>query len=103
MTYHSIFATKPKLNIQDFTMYFYPNMAENVQEIRSVKSDGESDPNKELDSRMQKSMTEPSSISVKTKLNEMENILKIKLQNNFSNVKVAFLKLDSDQDGYITS
>jgi Ca2+-binding EF-hand superfamily protein len=33
----------------------------------------------------------------------MENILKVKLQNNYSNVRKAFLELDSDQDGFITS
>lgn len=49
-----------------------------------------------------------SSMSVNTKsklfqqkLNQMEQMLMDKMQNNFNGVRKAFLELDTDQDGFI--
>ena len=49
MENESIFKRQPRLNIQNFTKYFYPNMAEGVQDDRRKKhvedgvSEGEDD------------------------------------------------------------
>jgi Ca2+-binding EF-hand superfamily protein len=36
------------------------------------------------------------------RLTKLENLIKIKLANNWVSVRKAFLDLDSDYDGYVT-
>lgn len=80
-----------KMDVDTFKRTFFPQYYQVDQEEERGNSDNENPP-----------QSEKCETSVKLRLGKLEELIKVKLANNWVSVRKAFLDLDSDYDGFVT-